>query len=121
MRKMAFQTKQRNRFRTNKQISKLKCIFLEDLDIFPAKMIKNKLKEGFDAQSGGWNHRHFSQPQAQSFATTVLELEPCWMDRAVQVPQRILVIGILGDASNHEIMKKWDPFFFGIKLDANIW
>jgi len=26
--------------------------------------------------------------EAQSFATTVLELEPCWMDRAVQVPQR---------------------------------
>ena len=35
--------------------------------------------------------------EAQSFATTMLELEPCWMDRAVQVPQRILVLqeGIL--------------------------
>ena len=30
--------------------------------------------------------------EAQSFATTMLELEPCWMDRAVQVPQRILVL-----------------------------
>ncbi len=51
--------------------------------------------------------------EAQSFATTVLELEPCWMDRAVQVPQRILVIGILGDASNHEIMKNGTHFFWG--------
>ena len=37
------------------------------------------------------NTRFWTIRQAESFARTALELEPVWMDRAVQVPQRVLV------------------------------
>lgn len=54
--------------------------------------------------------------EAQSFATTVLELEPCWMDRAVQVPQRILVLQEGIQRVIQGIMKSLGPIVGGIKL-----
>ena len=56
--------------------------------------------------------------EAQSFATTMLEMEPCWMDRAVQVPQRILVLqeGILQGWYKKNHGNPWDLLLGGSNL-----
>ena len=130
------QQKHRDFETNNKNLEIELCLPGRSWKLLAKKMMINKIapkKERFDAQKCGWfgslGPCHFppnpisASHEAQSFATTMLELEPCWMDRAVQVPQRILVLqeGILQGRYKKKHGNPWDLLLGGIKLATNIW